>query len=94
MGTQFQCGIAKFDRKTERFQTWSLPPKINADYVQVNQVNPEHAQVDGKVWLQDAGAYTFHDPTLRCDLRCAEQRLFHRHGNNHGTSIVRVEPLN
>ena len=27
MGMQFQGGIAKFDRKTEKFQTWSLPPE-------------------------------------------------------------------
>ena len=72
MGMQFQGGVAKFDRKTEKFQTWSLPPEINGDYVQVNQVSPEHSYVDGKVWLQDAGTYT----VLRLDLASGKFEVF------------------
>lgn len=58
LALQFQGGIAKFDRKTEKFQTWSLPPALNGDHVQINQVSPGRHKVDGKVWLQDAGTYT------------------------------------
>jgi virginiamycin B lyase len=58
MGMQFQGGVAKFDRRTEKFQTWSLPPELNGDHVQINQVSADHHKVDGKVWLQDAGTYT------------------------------------
>ena len=72
LGMQFQGGIAKFDRKTEKFQTWSLPPELNGDYVQINQVSPEHAYVDGKVWLQDAGTYT----VLRLDLKSGKFEVF------------------
>jgi streptogramin lyase len=72
MGMQFQGGIAKFDKKTGTFQTWSLPPEINGDYVQVNQVSPEHSHVDGKVWLQDAGTYT----VLRLDLQSGKFEVF------------------
>jgi len=72
MGMQFQGGIAKFDRKTEKFQTWSLPPELNGDHVQINQVSPEHAHVDGKVWLQDAGTYT----VLRLDLKTGKFEVF------------------
>jgi virginiamycin B lyase len=72
LGMQFQGGIAKFDRKTEKFQTWSLPPELNGDYVQVNQVSPEHSHVDGKVWLQDAGTYT----VLRLDLKTGKFEVF------------------
>jgi streptogramin lyase len=57
LGMQFQGGIAKFDRKTERFQTWSLPAEFNGPHVQINQVGPARSYVDGKVWLQDAGTY-------------------------------------
>jgi streptogramin lyase len=64
LAMQFQGGIAKFDRKTEKFQTWSLPPELNGDHVQINQVSPGHHKVDGKVWLQDAGTYTI----LRLDV--------------------------
>jgi streptogramin lyase len=72
LGMQFQGGVAKFDRKTEKFQTWSLPPELNGDHVQINQVSPEHHNVDGKVWLQDAGTYT----VLRLDVKSGKFDVF------------------
>jgi streptogramin lyase len=72
LGMQFQGGVAKFDKKTEKFQTWSLPPELNGDYVQVNQVSPQHHKVDGKVWLQDAGTYT----VLRLDVKSGKFEVF------------------
>jgi streptogramin lyase len=72
MGMQFQGGIAKFDKKTEKFQTWSLPPELNGDHVQVNQVSPDKYHVDGKVWLQDAGTYT----VLRLDVASGRFEVF------------------
>src|SRR5258706_328506 len=72
MGMQFQGGVAKFDRRTETFQTWSLPPELNGDHVQINQVSPEHHKVDGKVWLQDAGTYT----VLRLDVKSRKFEVF------------------
>lgn len=72
MGMQFQGGIAKFDKKTQEFQTWSLPPELNGEHVQINQVSPEHSYVDGKVWLQDAGTYT----VLRLDLKTGKFEAF------------------
>ena len=72
LAMQFQGGIAKFDRKTEEFQTWSLPPELNGPHVQVNQVSPERAYVDGKVWLQDAGTYT----VMRLDVATGKFERF------------------
>jgi streptogramin lyase len=72
LGMQFQGGVAKFDRKTEKFQTWSLPANLNGDHVQINQVSPEHHKVDGKVWLQDAGTYT----VLRLDEKTGKFEVF------------------
>jgi virginiamycin B lyase len=72
LGMQFQGGVAKFDKKTGKFQTWSLPPEINGDYVQINQVSPAHHDVDGKVWLQDAGTYT----VLRLDVNSGKFEVF------------------
>jgi streptogramin lyase len=72
LGMQFQGGIARFDKKTEKFQTWSLPPNLNGDHVQINQVSPEHHKVDGKVWLQDAGTYT----VLRLDVKTGKFEVF------------------
>jgi streptogramin lyase len=72
LGMQFQGGVAKFDKKTEKFQTWSLPPELNGDHVQINQVSPEHHKVDGKIWLQDAGTYT----VLRLDVKSGKFEVF------------------
>jgi streptogramin lyase len=72
LALQFQGGIAKFDRKTEKFQTWSLPPQLNGDHVQVNQVSPGRHHVDGKVWFQDAGTYTI----LRLDVAAGTFEVF------------------
>jgi streptogramin lyase len=72
LAMQFQGGIAKFDKKTEKFQTWSLPPELNGDHVQINEVSPERLGVDGKVWLQDAGTYTL----LRLDVATGKFEVF------------------
>ena len=72
LGMQFQGGVAKFDTKTEKFQVWSLPPHLNGDHVQVNQVGPGRHKVDGKVWLQDAGTYTI----LRLDVKTGAFEVF------------------
>jgi virginiamycin B lyase len=72
LGMQFQGGVAKFDRKTETFQTWSLPPELNGDHVQINQVSADHHKVDGKVWLQDAGTYN----VLRLDPASGKFEVF------------------
>jgi virginiamycin B lyase len=54
IGMMFQGALAKFDPKAEKFQVFSLPPELS-DQSQVNMVSPEHAAVDGKVWLQNNG---------------------------------------
>lgn len=72
LALQFQGGIAKFDRRTEQFQVWSLPPHLDGDHVQVNQVSPGRHKVDGKVWLQDAGTYTI----LRLDVKSGQFEVF------------------
>src|SRR5262245_24586853 len=72
MGMQFQGGIAKFDRKTQTFQTWSLPPEENGPHVQINQVSPDRSHVDGKVWLQDAGTYR----VFRLDIASGKFDIF------------------
>jgi virginiamycin B lyase len=58
VGMMYQGAVGKFDRKTEKFQTWSFPPEDNKDYTQINQTAPDHSKVDGKVWVHDAGTYS------------------------------------
>ena len=72
LALQFQGGIAKFDTRTEQFQVWSLPPHLNGDHVQINQVSPDRHKVDGKVWFQDAGTYT----VLRLDVKSGNIEVF------------------
>jgi streptogramin lyase len=55
LGNMYQATIVKFDRKTEKFTTWPLPPEQNIDAAQVNMVSPQYAHVDGKVWTQNNG---------------------------------------
>jgi streptogramin lyase len=72
LALQFQGGVARFDTRTEKFQVWSLPPHLNGDHVQINQVSPGRHKVDGKVWLQDAGTYT----VLRLDVKSGQFEVF------------------
>ena len=72
VGLMLQGAIAKFDRKTEQFQTWKLPPEWNNDATQVNMVSPERSSVDGKVWLENHG-YTM---ILRMDLKSGKFEPF------------------
>jgi streptogramin lyase len=55
MGNMYQAQIVKFDRKTQKFTTWKLPPEQNIDAAQVNMVSPQSSHVDGKVWTQNNG---------------------------------------
>jgi virginiamycin B lyase len=55
IGMMLQAGIAKFDRKTEKFQVWSVPSDLNNGGTQQAMVMPIHAGVDGKVWMNDVG---------------------------------------
>jgi virginiamycin B lyase len=60
LGNMYQAQIVKFDRKTQKFTTWKLPPEQNIDAAQVNMVSPQYAHVDGKVWTQNNGFAGIH----------------------------------
>jgi streptogramin lyase len=72
LGMMYQGSIAKFDRKTEKLQTWSLPADVNIDAAQVNMVSPQHSDVDGKVWTQNNGFAGIH----RLDLASGSIETF------------------
>ena len=55
LGNMYQAQIVKFDRKTQKFTIWRLPPEQNIDAAQLNMVSPQYAHVDGKVWTQNNG---------------------------------------
>jgi virginiamycin B lyase len=56
MGMKMQGSLAKFNRKTEKFQIF-VPPGVNSD---VAQVMPVRDYVDGKVWMNDIGVEGLH----------------------------------
>jgi virginiamycin B lyase len=60
IGMMYQGAVARFDRKTSAFQTFSLPEDINTVYTQITEVNATRSKVDGKVWLEDSGTYTIY----------------------------------
>jgi streptogramin lyase len=48
-----QGAAIKFDRKTQKFQTWSVPGSRGTDPdPRVTNVQPQRLNVDGKVWAQ------------------------------------------
>ena len=55
LGNMYQATMVKFDRKSERFKYFPLPPEQNIDAAQVNMVSPQSSHVDGKVWSQNNG---------------------------------------
>jgi virginiamycin B lyase len=55
LGNMYQAAMLKFDRRTQKFTTWTLPKERNIDAAQVNMVSPQYAHVDGKVWSQNNG---------------------------------------
>jgi streptogramin lyase len=65
LGLMNQGGLAKFEPRRQKFQSWILPREWNNDATQVNMVHPEQASVDGRIWLENHG-YTM---ILRMDLR-------------------------
>jgi streptogramin lyase len=60
LGMMYQAGVAKFDRKTEKFQIFSAPAEFNKEMTQINMVEPQRSSVDGKFWTQNNGFAIIH----------------------------------
>ena len=54
IGMMYQAGIARFDKKTETFKTWSIPKEWQTDAAQTGHLEPASAHVDGKVWVKNS----------------------------------------
>jgi streptogramin lyase len=53
IGLMYQAGVAKFDKKSESFQLFALPPEWQSNSAQMGMVTPTYANVDGKVWTKN-----------------------------------------
>jgi virginiamycin B lyase len=63
LSMMYQGGVARFDKKTEKFQTWSVPKEWQTDATQQAFVSPNASDVDGKVWVKNSD----HAQILRLD---------------------------
>jgi virginiamycin B lyase len=72
IGMMLQAGIAKFDRKAEKFTIFPLPPDINNPAAQQAMVMPVSSDVDGKVWMNSVGIPGVH----RMDLATQKFETF------------------
>lgn len=72
LGNMYQASIAKFDRKTAKFQHYTPPSEDNLDATQLNMVAPQYAHVDGKVWSQNNGFAGVH----RVDLKTGKMETW------------------
>jgi streptogramin lyase len=54
IGMMYQAGIARFDKKTETFKTWSIPKEWQTDAAQSGHLDPSFTHVDGKVWVKNS----------------------------------------
>jgi virginiamycin B lyase len=50
----YQGGVAKFDRKTGKFQVWKVPEEWQTDATQQAFLTPTHSDVDGKIWVKNS----------------------------------------
>jgi virginiamycin B lyase len=57
LGMMYQGGIAKFDRKTEKFQTWNAPQFMENNEARLAMVDARNFNLDGKVWIGGDNEY-------------------------------------
>jgi virginiamycin B lyase len=67
-----QTGAVKFDKVAKRFETIKIPEDRLNDETQQGHIAPQHWEVDGKVWMQDAGLRGIH----RVDLKTGKWETF------------------
>jgi len=57
LGMMYQGGIAKFDRKAEKFQTWNAPKFMENNEARLAMVDARNFNLDGKVWIGGDNEY-------------------------------------
>ncbi len=68
IGMMYQAGVARFDKKTETFKTWSMPKEWQTDAAQTGHLDPACTHVDGKVWVKNSDG----SQILRLDLETGQ----------------------
>src|ERR1051326_6124354 len=63
----YQGGIAKFDRKAEKFQVYPIPKEWQGDHTQQSMVSASSSHVDGKVWTNNQDTHAIYRLDLATD---------------------------
>ena len=56
----YQGGIAKFDRKAEKFTVYPVPKEWQGNHTQQSMVSPTNSHVDGKVWTNNQDTHSIY----------------------------------
>jgi virginiamycin B lyase len=54
VGVMYQSAIARFDKKTQKFQMWTTPKEWDTDGGQLGHLALEGANIDNKVWIKNS----------------------------------------
>ena len=68
IGMMYQSGVARFDKKTETFKTWSIPTEWQTDAAQTGHLDPTFTHVDGKLWVKNSDR----SQVLRLDIQTGQ----------------------
>jgi streptogramin lyase len=93
IGMMYQAGIARFDKKTETFTTWSIPKEWQTDAAQTGHLDPSFAHVDGKVWVKNSDR----SQILRLDIESGKWEnlgSFSANGKRLGVYGIRADSKN
>ena len=94
VGSLYQGAIYRFDKKAEKFSSWSVPKEYNNSQVRTALIAPEHSGVDGKVWFANSpGNETLH----RLDLKTGQVETLQPYGEHkegHSIACIASDPMN
>jgi virginiamycin B lyase len=67
VGVMYQSAIAKFDKKTETFKTWSTPKAWDTNAGQLGHLALEGTPVDQNVWIKNSDGGNIYRLNLKSD---------------------------
>jgi len=72
VGNGFQNAIQMFDRRSETWKSYPLPPEFDGDHIELLFLAPKHHKVDNKVWVMNNGEWSI----MRVDLTTQKWEKF------------------
>ncbi len=67
VGVMYQGAIAKFDRATTKFQTWTIPRELDSDAGQLGHLAVAGTHQDKKVWIKNSDGNNIYRLDLATD---------------------------